>query len=187
MAEGTYIERDGTAAAPLSFGAHFQASMQFEAVFREGMALVESTARYLDGAGRAEAKALPPKIGALYATESMRLTTRLLDIASWLLIRRALKAGEISAEEAARKRQRVKLKAIGRASHAGDMAALPEGLRDLIDASYAMHDRIVTLDSAMTSGTARLPAGEVSACGAAARAANPVARQIDMLKSAFSG
>ena len=29
-----------------------------------------------------------------YATESMRLTTRLLELASWLMVRRALKEGD---------------------------------------------------------------------------------------------
>ena len=36
-----------------------------------------------------------------YAGESMRLTTRLLDLASWLLIRRAIKEGEMTEAEAA--------------------------------------------------------------------------------------
>lgn len=71
------------------------------------MALVERTAAYLDGPGRREAKALAGSVSVLYATESMRLTTRLLDLASWLLIRRSLKEGEISEEEAAKKRRPV--------------------------------------------------------------------------------
>ena len=54
------------------------------------MALVERTASYLEGPGRAEAKRLAAPANVLYASESMRLTTRLLDLASWLLIRRAL-------------------------------------------------------------------------------------------------
>lgn len=60
------------------------------------MLLVETTAAYLDGPGRREAKLLKPPVSVLYATESMRLTTRLLDLASWLLVRRALKEGEIT-------------------------------------------------------------------------------------------
>ena len=80
----------------VSFGERFQASDQFDGVFKEGMALVERTAAYLEGPGRTEAKRLPAAVNVLYATESMRLTTRLLDMASWLLIRRALKEGEIS-------------------------------------------------------------------------------------------
>ena len=88
-------------------------------------------------------------MSVLYATESMRLTTRLLELASWLMIRRAPKEGEITAEEARAKRERVKLRAPGRPSHVKGFADLPAGLRDLIEASYALNDRIVQLDRAM--------------------------------------
>ena len=64
-------------------GEHFAASDQFDAIFKEGMGLVERTAAYLDGPGRKEARALRGPVAVLYATESMRLTTRLLELASW--------------------------------------------------------------------------------------------------------
>src|SRR5262245_53292405 len=66
----------------------------FMALFREGMALVEETANYLDGEGRRESKALVPFVSLAYATESMRLTTRLTQLATWLLARRAELNGE---------------------------------------------------------------------------------------------
>ena len=165
----------------VSFGEHFQASEQFDVVFRNGMALVEKTATYLDREGRAAAKKLSPQISVLYATESMRLTTRLLDLASWLLIRRGLKEGEITQEEAKRKRQRVKLKALGRPSHIRDFEELPEGLQDLIIQSFALHDRIVQLDRAMSYEAAE-PEALIPAQTAAE---NPVASQLSMLTAAF--
>ncbi|MEW5964230.1 MAG: DUF1465 family protein [Pseudomonadota bacterium] len=163
-------------AATVSFGERFQASEQFDSVFKEGMALVERTASYLDGVGRREAKGLKPPTNVLYATESMRLTTRLLDLASWLLIRRALKEGDITPEEAAKKRQRVKLQSLGRPSHIKGFAELPDGLRDLITQSFALHDRIVQLDRAMTVRVEE---------EAAPRAANPVGQQMSLLEQAF--
>jgi len=45
--------------------------------------------RYLDGAGREEAKALAARRVSRLCAESMRLTTRLMQIASWLLLQRA--------------------------------------------------------------------------------------------------
>ncbi|MGH1418680.1 MAG: DUF1465 family protein [Hyphomicrobiaceae bacterium] len=172
------IEDKGTT---VSFGEHFQASEQFDVVFREGMALVENTATYLDREGRAEAKKLEAAASVLYATESMRLTTRLLDLASWLLIRRGLKEGEITMEEARRKRQRVKLKALGRPSHIRNFEDLPEGLRDLIVASFALHDRIVQLDRAMTYS----PSEQMAKVEAASNL-NPVANQLSLLNQAFN-
>ncbi len=163
----------------ISFGERFQASAQFDQVFKEGMQLVETTAAYLDGPGRREAKTLKPPVSVLYATESMRLTTRLLDLASWLLVRRALKEGEITAEEAKRKRQRLKLKAIGRPSHISGFADLPEGLRLLIEESFKLHDRVVQLDKAMQELTTKNNVVPL--------VANPVGEQMSRLARAFSG
>ncbi|MBX9684718.1 MAG: DUF1465 family protein [Hyphomicrobium sp.] len=166
-------------ATTVSFGDRFQSSEQFDHIFKEGMALVERTASYLDGQGRKEAKGLQGGVGVLYATESMRLTTRLLDLASWLLIRRALKEGEISEDEAAKKRRRVKLQAFGRPAHVKGYVELPAGLRGLIEESFAMHDRIAQLDRAMT-----FPRETDSVTAAIA---NPVAHQMGMLQRAFAG
>ena len=83
----------------VSFGAKFAQSDQFRTVFREGMALVEAAATYLDGDGRREARKLQPPHSLAYATESMRLTTRLMQLASWLLIRRAVSEGELTLEQ----------------------------------------------------------------------------------------
>ena len=126
------------AGVTVSFGERFQASDGFDRVFKYGMALVERTAAYLDGEGRRESKGLPAATTVLYATESMRLTTRLLDLASWLLIRRALKEGEISEIDAAKKRERVKLQSLGRPHHTKGFEELPAGLRSLIEDSFAL-------------------------------------------------
>lgn len=133
----------------VSFIEHFARSDQFDQIFRSGMALVEETAAYLDGAGRQEAKHLKPAVSVVYATESMRLTTRLLELASWLLMRRSLKAGEISPEEARVKRRRIKLATVARPSHVQGFDELPERLRQLIEASFALNDRIVQIDRAL--------------------------------------
>lgn len=159
----------------ISFGEHFQSSQQFDQIFKEGMKLVEDTAAYLDGPGRKESKGLPGHITVLYATESMRLTTRLLDLASWLLIRRALKEGEISDDEAQAKRAKVKLQSLGRPSHITNFESLPKGLRDLIAASFSLHDRIVALDRALAATSAAEDPN----------AFNPVAEQMTALERAF--
>lgn len=162
----------------ISFAERFAASDNFDAIFKEGMALVEKTAGYLDGEGRKEAKTLTAPMTLVYATESMRLTTRLLDIASWLLVRKSLKAGEITIEEARQKRERIKLQAIGRPSHVKNFENLPVGLRALIEASFAMNDRIVALDRALTANQAAKDA-------AAGEAENPVDLQFARLQAAF--
>jgi regulator of CtrA degradation len=167
-----FFERRGSGAVTVSFGERFACSEQFDGVFKEGMALVERTAAYLDGDGRRDAKGLKAPISVIYATESMRLTTRLLELASWLLVRRGLKEGELTQAEAARKRERIKLRPFGRPSHIQHFAELPMGLRALIEESFALNDRIMQLDRAIEK-PADLPV------------ANPVAAQMAELTRAF--
>ncbi len=134
--------RDGVT---VSFGAKFASSEQFKTVFREGMALVEAAASYLDGDGRKEARHLRPPHSLAYATESMRLTTRLMQLASWLLIRRAVSEGELTPEQAVEEQRKIKLPAGG--EHlARDLAALPERLRHLIEESVKLQALVVRLD-----------------------------------------
>ena len=51
-------DRSADEAAPVSFGERLAGSQAFATLFRDGMALVEETAAYLDGPGRQESKRL---------------------------------------------------------------------------------------------------------------------------------
>src|ERR1700744_2225260 len=84
----------------------FTGSALFTRTFDEGMALVEETPRYLDGSGSDEARALAGKSPLLYAGESMRVTTRMLQASSCLLVQRAVHEGDMEAETASSGRYR---------------------------------------------------------------------------------
>ncbi len=94
---------------------------------------------------------------------------------------RALKEGEIDEEEARRKRQRVKLKALGRPGHIKRFEELPEALQELIERSFALHDRIVMLDKAVAGA----PGGASVENDDLPTVNNPVAQQMNMLRQAF--
>jgi len=160
----------------VSFVERFAKSAQFDALFREGMSLVEETADYLDGEGRRAARELSPPLSVIYATESMRLTTRLLEVASWLVVQRALREGEISQDEANEKRSRVKLRTMTRPSHIKRFDDLPDGLQALIERSFTVTARLVQIDRAMV-------AERLETTGAA----NPVADHMQKLAAAFTG
>src|SRR5256714_14992787 len=159
-------------AEPVSFGEKLAGSQSFSTLFREGMALVEETAAYLDGLGRGESKVLERGAALAYATESMRLTARLMQLASWLLLHRAVNEGEMSLAQANREKAKVKL-AAGDARDEATLALLPETLRELIARSIRLQDRIRRLDATIHS-----PNGENLA-------ANPVEHQLGLLKAAF--
>src|SRR5438093_2040774 len=109
MAEPTANGTTTNGTEAVSFGERLAASQHFSDLFRDGMTLVEETAAYLDGPGRQDSKKLE-RAGALaYATESMRLTTRLMQLASWLLLHRAVKEGEMSLAQANKEKTKVKL------------------------------------------------------------------------------
>jgi regulator of CtrA degradation len=158
---------------PIVFGQRLAGSEVFKALFREGMALVEETATYLDGDGRTESRRLSRAGSLAYATESMRLTTRLMQLASWLLLQRAVNDGEMSTEQASVEKAKVRLSGFTTATEGGGWKDLPERLRGLIERSTRLQDRIRRLDGAIDGTTL------------AARADNPVARQLGRLADAF--
>jgi regulator of CtrA degradation len=164
-------------ASPVSFVEKLAGSEAFAAMFREGMGLVEESASYLDGAGREEAKALPRVEALAYAAESMRLTTRLMQIASWLLLQRAVNQGEMTRTQAASDRHRVRLSSQELASNPEVFTRLPKKLRELAVQSVRLQARIIHLDQLIYA-----PAPNA----ARAAAASPVEAQLNMLRSAFS-
>lgn len=121
----------------------------FERLFKEGMALVEETAAYLDGPGRAASKELPRLTALAYASESMRLTTRLMQAASWLLVQRAVREDELSVSEAAHERYRLTLRSEPASLSLVNPDELPAGLRALIAQGEALFERVRRMDADM--------------------------------------
>jgi regulator of CtrA degradation len=103
----------------------------------------------------------------------MRLTTRLMQLASWLLLHRAVKEGEMTLTQAKQEKVKVKLTS---SPHTDEqtLATLPERLRDLIKRSHNVSDRVNRLDA-----TIYAPPPPPSLAG------NPVERQLGLLKAAF--
>ena len=135
----------------------FTGSALFQRTFDEGMSLVEETARYLDGPGREEQLILPRKAAMLYAGESMRVTTRLMQAASWLLVQRAVHDGDMDAEDASSERYRLGSKEICFGGSAEGVELLPKMLQDLLSRSDNLYRRIARLDDVLFGNTAPLP------------------------------
>jgi regulator of CtrA degradation len=157
----------------VSFTEKLAGSQAFAALFREGMGLVEETAAYLDGPGRAESKTLKRAAALAYATESMRLTTRLMQLASWLLLHRAVKEGEMSLAQVNAEKTKVKL-GVSDPINDETVEMLPEALADLIQRSVRLLDQVRRLDATI-HGSAQDRGPK----------ANPVERQMGLLKAAF--
>jgi regulator of CtrA degradation len=166
-------EKRATEAGTVSFSERLASSQVFAILFRDGMALVEETASYLDGVGRTESKRLERSAALVYATESMRLTTRLMQLASWLLLHRAVKEGEMTLAQAHEEKSKVRLASCD-PGDAKSIALLPIKLRDLIARSTKLQAEVRRLDATMHG-----PAPAKAAAG------NPVERQLGLLRAAF--
>jgi len=160
-------------AGAVSFSERLANSQVFAVLFRDGMALVEETATYLDGSGRQESKKLERNAGLVYATESMRLTTRLMQLASWLLLHRAVKEGEMTLAQAHKEKSKVRLASCD-PGDAKTIALLPAKLQELIARSTKLQAEVRRLDATMHA-----PPPVKVAIG------NPVERQLGLLKAAF--
>ena len=157
----------------VSFRERLAGSQAFSVLFRDGMGLVEETAAYLDGPGRRDSKLLTRSAALAYATESMRLTTRLMQLASWLLLHRAVKEGEMSLSQVNQEKTKVKLSPTFSADE-DTLNMLPDALVDLIARSMQLADQVRRLD-ANIHGPVEMPHNSN----------NPVEHQLDMLKAAF--
>jgi len=156
----------------------FAKSELFEKTFREGMDLVEETAAYLDGPGRADSRKLSRGDALVYASQSMRLTTKLMQVASWLLVQRAIKESEMELHEAREPKYRIvadkkPTDKLSFDSLAKASLVLPATLLDLCARAEQLYERISRLDRSLY-GTIEAQAG------------NSVADQISRLNTEFN-
>jgi len=169
------VAETGEKGQAISIGPRIVASGGFDMLYREGMTLIEEVAAYLDGDGRGDSRVLPREASFLYATESMRLTTRLMQLASWLLLQRAVNEGEITPENARSEKEKVKFSATPSERGGPGYEHLPETLRLYIDKGDRLFDRVMQFD---TLERGKLPERD-------AGVANGIADQLSRLKAAF--
>ena len=163
-------------ATTVSFIHKLTTSESFRAFFKEGMALVEESAAYLDGAGREDSRRLRRPVALAYATESMRLTTRLMQVASWLLLQRAVNERELTPAQAASEKHRVRLTRQDIACAPELFDELPAQLCRLTFKSMRLQDRVMHFDRSIA--TARTPDLPI--------APSAVAGQVERLRMAFA-
>ncbi len=151
----------------------FTASGGFRRLFQEGMGLVEESAAYLDGPGRGAAKGMGRETSLVYGTELMRLTTRLMQLASWLLLQRAANSGEMDRGQLLEERKKVRMETLPEPMAGPEWTNLPAEFTRLIERSLALQKRVLKLDTEIY-GRAVQPVSD-----------NPVDQQINLLSTAL--
>jgi regulator of CtrA degradation len=135
-----------TSQSPVFIGSRLADSSQFKALHAEGMALVEEVSLYLDTKGKLDARGLSHANALSYAAESMRLTTRLMQLASWLMLQRGLNEGEFSNDEAQHQKSKLRLSGMGPATPSAILSELPLDLQKFITRTQSIFERITNLN-----------------------------------------
>ncbi len=114
-----------------------------DSLYVEAMVLADEARSYFDRNGRDDRLALDPIARVGFSCESLKVTTRLMQVIAWLLTQRAVEAGELSPSQA-----RSQARRLGEAAESDPsvLERLPAGAANLVQASQELYARVRRLD-----------------------------------------
>lgn len=115
--------------------------------YEEALQLAHEARDYMAFQERSDRNSLAPESRLAASREAMRITTRIAQVISWLLVQRAVQAGEVTRHEATEEPYRLSGQAVC-AEHNKDKT-LPPRLTELLERSHRLYERISRLDSMM--------------------------------------
>ena len=126
-----------------------------DSLYVEAMVLADEARAYFDSSGRDDRLALDPRVRIGFACESLKVTTRLMQVVAWLMTQRAVAAGELSRAHAGTAQRR-----LGDAPESEEelMPQLPEAAVALIRSSRDLYDRVRRIDEGATPEAQPSPA-----------------------------
>lgn len=128
-----------------------QSVTYFDSTFDEALALTREARDYLAYQEKAGLSGLSP-VGRMAAScESMRMTARMTQVVAWLLVQKAVHAGDLTREEAAQPKYRLAGQEICNDVEPLAAEPLPDRLIELLARSYQMYQRVARLDTIFDS------------------------------------
>lgn len=118
----------------------------FDRTYDEALELAEAARDYIAGQAASDKVQLDPDTRLAASCEEMRLTARMTQVIAWLMMQRAVHAGEISREEAAAEENRLGGQETCLAEPVVPDAALPPRLTNLLQQTRAFYERVQRLD-----------------------------------------
>ncbi|MEA3042050.1 MAG: regulator of CtrA degradation [Sphingomonadales bacterium] len=114
-----------------------------DSLYVEAMVLADEARAYFDSSGRDERLGLDPVLRIGFACESLKVTTRLMQVVAWLMTRRAVAAGDLPAAAVHGAERR-----LGDAPDSDEalLPRLPAAAADLVRASRDLYDRVRRID-----------------------------------------
>ena len=119
----------------------------FKALYQRGMQLIEEVGHYINEDGRAAMCRLPDDAAALYSSEAIRLGSRLMQVASWLLLERALRDRDMKPDYVAKEKKKIKLSLDDLPFNHEAWCELPQKFRDLVSESIHLLERVRHLNN----------------------------------------
>ncbi len=119
----------------------------FDSTFEEAVVLTREARDYIADHEQAELARLAPITRLAASCESMRMTARITQVVAWLLVQRAVHAGEISRADARKPRYRLGGQKVCQASGPSVEESLPEHLLWLLERSDQLYRRVARLDA----------------------------------------
>jgi regulator of CtrA degradation len=123
-----------------------RSAVYFDRTYRETMTLLVETRDYMRFREPADRRAMPDDHRLVVNCEALRLTSRLTHIMAWLLIQKAVHAGEMTAIEAAAEDHRLAGQSVCRERQVFGDVTMPPALQKLLERSYALYTRVERLD-----------------------------------------
>jgi len=123
----------------------------FGRTFDEALALTREARDYLRDYGEVDSRDLAVETAAHYSLETMRLTSRLTNMMTWLLVQRAVHRGDLTTEEMREDPWRLGGRDVCLGQSEADPELLPPYLCDLLRRSERLYRRIARLDHMVAS------------------------------------
>ncbi|WP_455481833.1 DUF1465 family protein [Bartonella sp. B35(2025)] len=159
---------------PIIMIEHHAFGSAFNRLYEETMALIEETAAYISTEGKLAARSLSTETSAIYAKEAMYLSTRLMQIASQLLLLRAEREGEMPPEQIQKEIAKVSLHTPTLKLESTSWQELPEVFRHFVIRSLRLEERMQYMNYSRERVSSHTLEGD-----------NQVGKQIELLKTAF--
>lgn len=136
------------------------AAVFFSRTYDEAFDLLVEARDYLADREPIDRRGMTPDDRLVANCEAMRLTSRLTQIMAWLLIQKAVHAGELSSYEAAADEHRLAGQSVCLTRRPVIDISMPRHLQSLLDRSYQLYTRVERLDHMVADQALRQAAGE---------------------------
>ncbi len=121
----------------------------FDRTYDEALQLARDARDYIAAKGQGERAGMSPDLRLAASCEEMRITARITQVMAWMLVQRAVHAGEMTRAEAAEEPNRLSGQSACLGEPVVPEAELPPRLSSLLQRSRSLYERVQRLDATL--------------------------------------